>query len=51
MGLKPKATSDGYAAIQQAMKQNSVKKTGSVTADEQIGKNIMAKYNPHYQKK
>lgn len=51
MGLKPKATSDGYAAIQQAMKQNTVKKTGSVAADEQIGKNIMAKYNPHYQKK
>lgn len=53
MGMKPKATSDGYAAIQQAMKQNAAKKKGAsdTASDEQIGKNIMAKYNPHYQKK
>ena len=53
MGMKPKATSDGYAAIQQAVKQSAAKKQAkdSAEADEQIGKNIMAKYNPHYQKK
>lgn len=53
MGMKPKPTSDGYAAIQQAMKQSAAKKQAkdSASADEQLGKNIMAKYNPHYQKK
>lgn len=53
MGMKPKSTSDGYAAIQQAMKQGAAKRNGAsdAFADEQIGKNIMAKYNPHYQKK
>lgn len=46
-GMNKKATSDGYAAIQQAMKQAGNK--GKSAADEsQIGKNIMKKYNPHY---
>lgn len=53
MGMKSKPTSDGYAAIQQAMKQSAAKKQAkdSFAVDEQLGKNIMAKYNPHYQKK
>ena len=46
-GMNKKATSDGYAAIQQAMKQAGNK--GKSAADESlIGKNIMKKYNPHY---
>lgn len=48
-GMAKKSASDGYAAIQQAMKQAASKgKNVSSADDSKIGKAIMKKYNPHY---
>lgn len=48
-GMAKKSASDGYAAIQQAMKQAAGKsRNTSSTDDSKIGKAIMKKYNPHY---
>ena len=48
-GMAKKSASDGYAAIQQAMKQAAAKGKNVASADDsKIGKAIMKKYNPHY---
>ena len=49
-GMTRKATSDGYAAIQQAMKQRGAAAKKSIQDEAQIGKSIMAKHNAHAKK-
>ena len=51
MGMKGKARSNGYAAINQTMRQKAKAKDSKAHVDQgEIGKNIMASRNPHYKK-
>lgn len=51
IGRDPKARTNGYAAINQVMRQKAKAKDSARFVDQtQIGKNIMASRNPHYKK-
>lgn len=51
IGRDAKARTNGYAAINQTMRQKAKAKDSRRTVDQgQIGKNIMASRNPHYKK-
>ncbi len=51
MGKPAQAASNGYAAINQIMRQKAkAKDSASKTDNDEIGRNIMASRNPHYKK-
>lgn len=51
IGRDAKARTNGYAAINQTMRQKAKAKDSKARVDQgQIGKNIMASRNPHYKK-
>lgn len=51
IGRDAKPRTNGYAAINQAMRQKAKAKDSKARVDQgQIGKNIMASRNPHYKK-
>jgi hypothetical protein len=51
IGRDAKARTNGYAAINQTMRQKAKAKDSKARVDQsQIGKNIMAARNPHYKK-
>lgn len=54
MGMAPKAQNNGYTAVGRAMRKttaDAARRSATKTDDRQLGRDIMAKYNPHYQKK